>query len=107
VRTRKWKLIYNCTPQMEYQPVDSARDAGWQQVLGLHNDGKLRPDWERMYFGRRPVLELYDLEKDPHELENLAGKAEHAKIERDLKVLLTEKMIVDYDYLPLPLAGAE
>ncbi len=107
VRTRKWKLIYNCTPQMEYQPVDSARDPGWQQVVGLHHDGKLKEDWERIYFGKRPVLELYDLEKDPHELENLAGRAEHSKIERELKVLLAEKMIVDYDYLPLPVAGTE
>jgi len=107
VRTQKWKLIYNCTPQMEYQPVDSARDTGWQQVLGLHKEGKLKANWERIYFGKRPVLELYDLQKDPHELENLAGRMEHAKIERELKVLLAEKMIVDYDYLPLPLGGAE
>ena len=107
VRTQKWKLIYNCTPQMEYQPVDSARDTGWQQVLGLHKEGKLKANWERIYFGKRPVLELYDLQKDPHELENLAGRTEHAKIERELKVLLAEKMIVDYDYLPLPLGGAE
>lgn len=107
VRTRKWKLIYNCTPQMEYQPVDSARDAGWQQVLALHREGRLKPEWERMYFGKRPVLELYDLESDPHELVNLAGRAEHAKTERELKVLMAEKMIVDYDYLPLPLGTAE
>jgi hypothetical protein len=32
-----------------------------------------------MYFGKRPVLELYDLEKDPHELEKLAGRPEHAR----------------------------
>jgi len=29
VRSDRWKLIYNCTPQMEYQPVDCMRDPGW------------------------------------------------------------------------------
>ncbi|MBK7927402.1 MAG: sulfatase [Bryobacterales bacterium] len=107
VRTKKWKLIYNCTPQMEYQPVDSARDAGWQEVVALHKAGTLKADWERIYFGKRPVMELYDLERDPAELTNLAGRPELAKVERELKVLLTEKMMVDYDYLPLPLSGNE
>jgi len=103
VRTPRWKLIYNCTPHMEYQPVDSSRDPGWMQVLSLHQEGKLQPDWERIYFGKRPVVELYDLQRDPAEMTNLAGKPEFAAVERELKLRLAEKMIVDYDYLPLPL----
>ena len=50
----------------------------------------------------RPVYELYDLEADPSELENLSGKAEFAKIEKELREALAEKMILDWDYLPLP-----
>jgi hypothetical protein len=46
---------------------------------------------------------LYDLEKDPGELNNVAGKREFAKIEHELKAALQEKMILDYDYLPLPI----
>lgn len=104
VRTNRYKLIYNCTPKMEYWPVDSGNDPGWQQILRAHSAGKLSPEHERAYFGPRPVFELYDLEKDPAELHNLAGRAELASIERDLKVALQEKMILDYDYLPLPTA---
>ena len=47
-------------------------------------------------------LELYDLENDPHELENLAGKPVVARIERELKEQLAEWMILERDFLPLP-----
>jgi arylsulfatase A-like enzyme len=104
IRTAQWKLIYNCTPHQRYQPVDSARDAGWQQMLKAHEDGTLAAKFDKVYFTwPRPVFELYDLEKDPSELTNLAGLAEHAAIEKRLKEMMVEKMILDYDFLPLPL----
>jgi arylsulfatase A-like enzyme len=103
VRSKRYKLIYNCTPQMEYSPVDSARDPGWTQIVEAHKAGKLSAQHEQAYFGKRRVIELYDLEKDPAELENLAGRPELAKIERELKVVLAEKMILDYDFLPPPI----
>jgi hypothetical protein len=53
------------------------------------------------------VYELFDLEKDPGELNNLAGRAEVAEIEKELKIALTEKMMLDFDYLPLPVASTE
>ncbi|MBI3679742.1 MAG: sulfatase [Acidobacteria bacterium] len=105
VRTQKYKLIYNCTPQMEYWPVDSGRDPGWQQILAAHKEARLKPEHERAYFTRpRPVVELYDLDKDPGELNNLAGKPGYESLERELKLALQEKMILDYDFLPLPLS---
>jgi hypothetical protein len=48
------------------------------------------------------VYELYDLSTDPAELNNLSGKPELASVERELRLALAEKMIVDFDYLPLP-----
>jgi len=50
------------------------------------------------------IYELYDLEKDPGEMENVAGNPEYAKVDRELKAALQDKMILDYDYLPLPVA---
>jgi arylsulfatase A-like enzyme len=104
VRSAKWKLIYNCTPNMEYWPVDSGNDPGWKEILAAHRDGKLAPEHERAYFKRpRPVYELYDLENDPSELTNVAQKSELAGTLREMKIALQEKMMVDYDWLPLPL----
>lgn len=106
VRTPRWKLIYNCTPHMEYSPVDSANDPGWKQMKAAHAAGTLPPAIDRAYFTLpRPVLELFDLDNDPSELNNLAGKPEHAAIQDELLRALQEKMILDYDFLPLPLPG--
>lgn len=103
-RTARYKLIYNCTPQQQYSPVDSYNDVSWREMSDENAWGRLAPRFSRTYFPHaRPVFELYDTEKDPAEMENLAGRPELAEVELDLKRALHEKMIVDYDYLPLPL----
>ncbi len=101
VRSNKYKLIYNVTPQMEYQPVDSAQDPGWQEMVVAHEAGKLKPEIEQTYFARpRPTLELYDLDADPSELHNLAGKPEMKDIQQTLMAALQEKLILDSDFVP-------
>jgi len=104
VRSRRYKLIYNCTPHMRYSPVDSYTERGWLEMTDEHLWGRLDPVFDQAYYGRRTVLELYDLEKDPAELHNLAGTPELRSVERELLVAVQEKMILDWDYLPLPLA---
>ena len=65
--------------------------------------GSLSAGLRSTYFTTpRPVYELYDLTADPSELNNLNGKPELAAIERELRIALAEKMILDFDYLPLP-----
>ncbi|MBI4892367.1 MAG: sulfatase [Acidobacteria bacterium] len=106
IRSDRWKLIYNCTPQMEYWPVDSGNDPSWQEMLAAHRAGTLKPEIEKTYFQRpRPVLELYDLSIDPSELNNLAGRPETADVQNQLLLALQEKMIIDFDYLPPPFAN--
>jgi arylsulfatase A-like enzyme len=103
VRSAEWKLIYNCTPHMRYQPVDSARDSGWRQILEAHDADRLDPRFDRLYFTNpRPVFELYNLRSDPDEFDNLAGRPEQAAIEASLKLALSERMLQTWDFLPLP-----
>jgi arylsulfatase A-like enzyme len=103
VRSDRYKFIYNCTPWLPYSPVDSAGGAGWKEMQAANAADKLLPGLRATYFTTpRPVYELYDLEADPSELTNLSGKPEVATVERDLRNALAEKMILDYDYLPLP-----
>jgi arylsulfatase A-like enzyme len=102
-RSKTHKLIYNCTPYQIYAPVDSANDPSWKEMVAAHQSGRLAPEFERAYFTHpRPIFELFDLEKDPAELNNLAGRPEVASVERELKEALYEKMVADYDFLPLP-----
>jgi N-sulfoglucosamine sulfohydrolase len=42
--------------------------------------------------GQRPPVELYDLQQDPEELANLAGKAATAVLEQELVDLLVDWM---------------
>ena len=108
VRSGRWKLIYNVTPHMEYWPVDSSRDPGWQEMLAAHKAGTLKPEHERAYFSRpRPVLELYDLDADPGELNNLAGRAEHHDVQQTLMAAMLDKQIADHDYVPPVLNEAQ
>ncbi len=110
VRSERHKLIYNCTPWIPYSPVDSMTGAAWTQMREARAAGKLAPAVAVTYFTTpRPVYELYDLEADPSELNNLSGKSEVREIEHALRVALAEKMIVDFDYLPLPalMAGVQ
>ncbi len=101
VRDSRYKLIYNLTPKMEYWPVDSSGDAGWQEILAAHKAGSLKPEHDRAYFQTpRPVLELFDLDTDPGELQNLAGKPEYKDVQLTLMAALQEKLITDFDFVP-------
>ena len=103
VRSDRYKFIYNCTPWIPYAPVNSAGGAAWRQIKAAHDEGRLSPDVAATYFTTpRPVYEFYDLQNDPSELNNLSGKPELVEVERELREAMAEKMILDFDYLPLP-----
>lgn len=107
VVTPTHKLIYNALWQIPYWPVDFAGDALWKDLQQQHHAGKLDPKFDRLYFSpTRPIFELYDLKSDPAELNNLAGKPEARAVERELKEALQEWMILQRDYVPLPLPPA-
>lgn len=103
VRSDRYKFIYNCTPWIPYSPVDSAGGKAWKEIQEANAAGKLSAGLKATYFSTpRPVYEFYDLEADPSELNNLSGKAQVAREEKELRAALVEKMILDFDYLPLP-----
>jgi N-sulfoglucosamine sulfohydrolase len=103
VRSDRYKFIYNCTPWIPYSPVDSAGGSAWKQMIAANESGSLPRQLRATYFtSPRPVYELYDLEADPGELNNLSGTPALANVERELRIALAEKMILDFDYLPLP-----
>ncbi len=97
------KLIYNATWQLPYHPVDFAGDAFWRELEQMHQAGKLDAKLDRFYFSpTRPMFELFDLRADPSESHNLAGTPDAAAVEKQLKAALQEWMILQRDYVPLP-----
>ena len=87
VRTGRHKFIRNFLPD---RPYAQANDYIAKQyptlgvVRDLHASGKLTPVQAQWMAARKPDVELYDLQADPHEVNNLAGMASHGSIEKDL-----------------------
>ncbi|RZF58334.1 sulfatase family protein [Sphingobacterium corticibacterium] len=103
VFSKNYKLIYNALWQLPYHPVDFANRPFWQKLTELQARGELDERFSKLFFsGHRPIFELFDLNKDPYEYENLIGQPQFAEEEKVLKAKLQEWMILNQDYLPLP-----
>lgn len=105
VRTARYKLIHNFLPQEPYRPLsDIARSPSWRSIEHLHNEGKLSPALTRKFFAKpRAVVEFYDLEKDPWEMENHAPDPTYGDTVRKLQAELSQWMIRTHDFLPPPI----
>lgn len=85
----KYKLIFNVAHQLPYPfASDLFASPTWQGVLARHD--KMYGKRSVEAYTQRARFELYDLEKDPHELVNLAESSEHAELLADLKTRLQQ-----------------
>ena len=78
-----------CARAIPYGEVDSSPT---KQLL---MDNAEDPGLQRFHdlaFGRRPAVELYDLERDPGQLENVAGDVEYAQVKRELRERLEGRL---------------
>jgi arylsulfatase A-like enzyme len=102
---QRYKLIYNATWQIPYYPVDFAGLPFWKEIQEAAQNGTIKvPEPLIPYFAgnSRNIFELYDLQDDPNELNNLAGNPAFHEVETQLKQDLTEWMILERDFIPLP-----
>ena len=106
VRTNRYKLIQNYLPEIPYRPLsDIARSPSWRSIERLGREGKLSRTLFQRYFKKpRPQEEFYDLEKDPGEMNNLAGDSKYKTELLHLQELLSRWMIKTRDFLPPPLS---
>lgn len=88
VRTEKLRYLKNYfldRPMLQAQYRDNRPPV--LTLKELHQAGKLTPYQVKHWFGERPAEELYDLEKDPYQINNLASDpayAEELKRHREL-----------------------
>lgn len=100
---KKYKLIYNALGELPYWPVDFEKEEFWKELVKSSQSEKIDPKIKKLYFSStRPMFELFDLERDPSELNNLYGNPQTSEIERELKAAMQEWMILERDFLPLP-----
>lgn len=80
VRDDQYKYIRNYRPEEPYLRWNSyrSRHPAWQELHRLHLEGDLEGPEEWFFRETRPAEELYDLDADPHEVNNVAGDPEYA-----------------------------
>ena len=93
IRAGKWKYIMNLNHKVTFKNALTQNDkenywASW--VRTAKTDTKAARLVKR--YLNRPAEELYDLSKDPHELNNLAGREKQAKVKARLKQQLQDWM---------------
>jgi len=102
--SKDYKLIYNCQPALKHAPVDFSEAPFFKELAAMHKNGRLDEKFVKLYFyNTRPLLELYDLAKDPREENNLAADKDYAGIKDALLKELITWMLQERDHLPLPI----
>ncbi|MDX2149139.1 MAG: sulfatase [Bryobacteraceae bacterium] len=103
IRTERHKLIYNAMPEKPNRPIsDLAASPTWGAYQAAGKAGRLSEGQARELAPRRALLELYDLERDPDELTNLAEAPEHEAMREELLKRLSAWMDGTNDFLPPP-----
>ncbi|MEX0324298.1 MAG: sulfatase [Puniceicoccaceae bacterium] len=95
----KYHYIYNAIPNNPYSPVDMRFKDAW---LAIKEAPSLPSPYKRLYRDTpRPFVEIFDVDKDPFQLNNLFGKPEMEEIEREMRIALEKQMIREGDFVPL------
>lgn len=92
VRTKRFKYIRNYKPENGYHECDYVRSHRpmLSVIESLDASGSLTPLQQRIVAKVKPVDELYDLQEDPHELNNLADDPQHHSRLAELKQILNQ-----------------
>ena len=105
LRDKKYKYIRNFMPWLTRGQIINYMDQTpiLQEMRRLHAAGELKPGPQMQFFEpTKPVHELYDITKDPHEVRNLAGDTQYRPVVKRMEAALLAKMkeIVDVGLIP-------
>jgi len=84
IRTRRYKYLWNLTPELEFPHASDLYESPTWQGIRRRKDSVMGVRSVAAYL-RRPAEELYDLEADPNEVRNLASDPEHRRALDDLR----------------------
>jgi arylsulfatase A-like enzyme len=91
VRSKQYKYIRNDYPDLPATPpADVGRSQTFKVMQRLRAQGKLDKNQMACINNPRPVEELYDVTKDPHELHNLSNDPQYADVLREFRQALRD-----------------
>lgn len=99
VRTEKYKLIYNAYYDIPHgTAMDLSTSLSWYELKQKDRIGLLKKEQNQIFSAPRAMVEIYDLEKDPHELNNVADLEQYKKDGGVLSKLLHEWQLDTKDH---------
>jgi uncharacterized sulfatase len=104
VRDRRYRYIRNYEPHKPYAQYLDYMEQGFimQELRRLKKEDRLS-EAARLFMGEeKPVEELYDVERDPHELTNLAASEAHAAVLKRLRAAHEQWSIETRDLALIP-----
>ena len=102
----RYKLIQNYRPEVGYIPsLDLLRSPSFQSIVEKAKAGALTGPRTWYNAKTKPLIELYDLEADPGEWNNLAEDPAHAERVTAMQKVLGQWMNETNDFLPPPAAA--
>lgn len=103
IRKEKYKYMRNYQP-FNFDALQNNyryRMLAYQEWRERYQAGELNAA-QRQFFEIRPAETLYDLEKDPHEINNVAGDPAYAEVLEELRTMLRDqvKSMPDLSFYP-------
>jgi arylsulfatase A-like enzyme len=95
VRDARYRYIRNFTPERPFLQANQYKETSypaWNLLKELNAAGKLTTAQAALCAPHMPAEELYDLERDPDEIRNLARSPDHAATLRRLRAALERWM---------------
>ena len=101
IRGNGFLLMKNSRPYLALQgPADSVRSPSHASLQATRDANKLTAAQADVFLAPRPLVELYDLKTDPHQLNNLAGNPEFSAQQKELSSVLETWIDETHDSAP-------
>lgn len=104
--TDKYKMIINYRPEVPYLPsLDLYESDSFVEIMRLGDAGKLEGNLNWYLNTSMPLYELYNLEYDKGEWQNLADRQDYKQVQSELLEVISKWMFDTTDFLP-PMKGS-
>ena len=87
IRSKDYKLILNLMPERPYLQYNNYKEGAYPMLAEmniLNMKGKLTPAQAALFASTKPEIELFDLQKDPFEINNVADNPKYASVKKEL-----------------------
>lgn len=100
VRFGNWVYMRDFTPQSYSFTFFNFADTAFSELVRLRDEGKLGDELGGLFSPERPHELLFDVGKDPQQLDNVAGNPEHHTILVQMRLALQEWQSKTGDSIP-------